>query len=150
MKEIGEIKRIEGDSICIETPRKTLCQSCHNTSCGVGSISRAFNQRANQFWVKNSAKFTKGSQVEIEIDDSTFLKASFIMYGLPMLALVVFALVGHYLDKLLGFFEIFTIILALFGFFSSLFMIRYSLKRRNLSISTLVRLRSRSFEDKNL
>lgn len=147
MIELGKVTEVRSGEVCIETKKKSLCDSCENASCGVGGINRLLPGKSAKIWMNTQESYHVGNHLEIELKNSALLKASALMYAIPLMSLVVCALIGQQLDKILGFFELFTVIFALGGFASSFMIIRYFLQKRNLQLHRLLNLRISENQD---
>ncbi|MBF0505830.1 MAG: SoxR reducing system RseC family protein [Nitrospirae bacterium] len=89
MEEIGVVKEINGIKALIIVRKKGTCDSCSGSSLcetfGVGeAIMEAFN--------KVDARV--GDTVKVVFRESTYLKGTIIVYGIPSLMLLLGAMLG--------------------------------------------------------
>jgi len=106
----------------LENKPQSACGSCqHGGSCGVSTLSKVFNfNRNNILKLQNHIKAKQDDWVEITIPDSVLLKSSFLVYLVPLLAMIVFAIVA----KLLFQTELSSIVGAIMGLFLSALVIK--------------------------
>lgn len=81
MAEIGLVKAIENDKVVVSLERKEACAKCRACTAGMTKkemIVKAYNQ----------CKAEIGDNVEIVIDETNFINAVFIMYGIPCVAML--------------------------------------------------------------
>ena len=117
-----KVLKVDGQYMWLENKPKTTCGSCqHNGSCGVSSLAKVFKfNKNNVLKLKNTIKAKQDDWVEIAIDDSVILKSSFLVYLLPLLALVLGALILNAIFKT----EMASIIGAAIGVFISTLIIK--------------------------
>lgn len=98
MKESATVIALEDDSVWVETQRRGSCDSCAaNKGCGQGMLSRIVPGREHYIRAlvdrEQRQRLAVGDQVEIVVPDELVLKASLIVYLVPlsMLLLGMFA-----------------------------------------------------------
>ncbi len=84
----GIVQKIEGEYAIVEIKRQDMCGDCH--ACDAVHVSRACTLKCI-----NNVHSKVGDSVEISLDNKTFLKATIIMYGLPLAGLIGGLLVGY-------------------------------------------------------
>lgn len=108
IEEKGVITSIEANRITIQTQLKNSCASCAQKShCGTGVIARAVASRSHNVELAlNSAtgQLKPGQQVKLGIPEADLVRASAMVYLLPLIALIAGALAGHWLLPALGVF----------------------------------------------
>jgi len=123
----------DNDIIVIETQKKSSCGSCSvNKTCGTGIISKYFSPKTIEFSIKNTINAKVGDAIIVGINERVFLLGSFLMYILPLLFILGFALIGDFIAGLVEFAnsEFFVIIMACIGFVSSFGFMRYLLNNK--------------------
>ncbi len=96
MKEVGKITEINDKVATIRIQRKASCGSC--TACGMGK-----NQDEMFLKVPNVLNAGLGDWVELDLEAVPIVKASIIMYLLPLVALILGVWLGYVLaDKFSG------------------------------------------------
>ena len=107
MREEGTVIALEGDLAVVLGQRKKSCGNCAGES-SCTTLSVGAGKRENQFRAVNRAGAKVGERVVLEISEKVFLKASGMLYGLPLLALIrqhivnpALLLTGHFNDDFL-------------------------------------------------
>jgi sigma-E factor negative regulatory protein RseC len=86
IEEEGIVEEVEGDTARVSIVKKSACEECSSAGiCHPGE--REFMEAANPLNAK------KGQKVKVAIAPQIFLKASIILYGVPMAALIAGAIV---------------------------------------------------------
>jgi sigma-E factor negative regulatory protein RseC len=107
IEEIGVISAIEQhDSqqvVIVETQIKSTCGSCEaQSNCGTGAIAKVFASKRETLRFRLNEMVEVGQKVSLGIPEENLLKASAMVYCLPLFALVLSALVGQSVFPLLG------------------------------------------------
>lgn len=84
---VGRVSDVEGDLATVIIERHDMCGECH--ACDVTSSKKSCTIQCH-----NTCKGEIGDMVEIELENHLFLRATFIMYGVPFLALVIGLAIG--------------------------------------------------------
>lgn len=89
------VLQVQSDQALIQTQRRSACQSCQlENSCGQGLISKMSSERSMQLWLNNALNAQVGQTVTISIPDEGLLKASILMFVIPLLLMLVGAGAG--------------------------------------------------------
>ena len=136
IEEIGVISAIEQHNsqqvVLVETQIKSTCGSCEaQSNCGTGAIAKVFASKRETLRFRLNEIVEVGQKVSLGIPEENLLKASAMVYCLPLSALVLSALVGQTILPLMGLMAEGWLIL--FCAFSSYFTFRFV--RRFLSSS---------------
>ena len=136
IEEIGVICAIEYHNsqqvVLVETQIKSTCGSCEaQSNCGTGAIAKVFASKRETLRFRLNEMVEVGQKVSLGIPEENLLKASALVYCLPLFALVLSALVGQSILPLIGL--IAEGWLILFSAFSTYFTFRFV--RRFLSRS---------------
>jgi sigma-E factor negative regulatory protein RseC len=136
IEEIGIISAIEQHNyqqvILVETQIKSTCGSCEaQSNCGTGAIAKVFASKREMLRFRLNEIVEVGQKVSLGIPEENLLKASALVYCLPLGALILSALIGQTILPLVGL--IAEGWLILFSVFSSYFTFRFV--RRFLSRS---------------
>lgn len=89
MKEYGVVLSLENGNAVIGLKRNSACSSCG--ACELGS-----NHAQMEITLENTVDAKPGDTVEIQLPASQFLKASAILYLLPLVALILGIVLGYY------------------------------------------------------
>ncbi|MEI8647774.1 SoxR reducing system RseC family protein [Paraglaciecola sp. Hal342] len=97
IEEIGTVievqKRQSGQFIRIATEVKSTCGSCHaKDNCGTGVIARALANKRDALWMACDEKVEVGQDVS-SIAESMLLRASLLVYMLPLITMLIVATV---------------------------------------------------------
>ncbi len=88
MREKGIVLANKKGYAQIKVNRTTACGSCRNCSLGEKDSSL-------KIWAKNPVNANTGQIVEIKLNVSTFLSATLIAYGFPLLAFLTGIIFGY-------------------------------------------------------
>ncbi len=102
----------------VEIQRQSSCQGCDvRGSCGTSSLSQLFGKRPSQFTLaltdQQIAQGLKvGDVIKIGLEDSSYLKASLLIYIWPLFIMFVMAI---FAEQLLQLSDVFVMLFAVFG-----------------------------------
>ncbi|GAB0057465.1 hypothetical protein SIID45300_01793 [Candidatus Magnetaquicoccaceae bacterium FCR-1] len=101
IREEGLVVALEGAYAVVSGQRQKMCGSCHNSqSCTV--LSGELGQRSIKIRALNACHAQVGERVSIEISERTFLRASFLVYILPLVVLFAMVAWARYLIQTFG------------------------------------------------
>lgn len=87
LREQGFVVERQGAYALVSSHRQSACGSCHaQASCSTLSVGGG--RRENRIRALNPIDAQVGEQVILEISEKGFLRASFLVYALPVLALI--------------------------------------------------------------
>ena len=119
----------------VEVQRRSTCNSCNAKSgCGTAVFSKTLGKKVSQFNVENSLNLSVGDKVVVGMHENAFLTGSVIVYFLPLIMMMLFALLGEWgVKQIYGYSsEVLTIIFTVVGFIIALKMVsRFSLRIKN-------------------
>ncbi|WP_166269069.1 SoxR reducing system RseC family protein [Marinobacter caseinilyticus] len=96
--ENGRVVAIKGDQLWVQTIQLSACNTCSaKQGCGQRVLAGVTAGRANQVLVDNVLGARVGDVVTLAIEESALLRASLLVYALPLIFLVVGAVAGHQL-----------------------------------------------------
>ncbi|MFO8143014.1 MAG: SoxR reducing system RseC family protein [Marinobacter sp.] len=94
--ETGKVVALTDGKAWVQTIQVSACQSCSARSgCGQRALAKVSGGRANQVQVANTAGAGVGDEVVIGIDEQSLLIASLVVYGVPLLLMVLASIAGH-------------------------------------------------------
>ncbi|MCC2614700.1 SoxR reducing system RseC family protein [Aestuariibacter halophilus] len=103
IEEIGQISRVDNDHIWVETEIKTTCGSCEaQSSCGTGAVAKAFAPKKDTLILRCREPAEVGQKVKLGIPEQQLVKASALMYLIPLAVLIATALTGQWLMTSMG------------------------------------------------
>ncbi|SNX55302.1 SoxR reducing system RseC family protein [Thermoanaerobacterium sp. RBIITD] len=107
MLEKGRIVDIKDGKAKVELIRNDMCGKCH--ACEIGSNNRMLIEVD----INDDEKI--GDSVSLEMKEASMLKATFIMYGIPLLFFFIGVFLGYAISELLNLKNISQIIEAISG-----------------------------------
>jgi len=120
--ETGKVVAVDGDRAWVQTIRTSACQSCSaRAGCGQRALASVSGGRANQVLVTNSSGARVGDEVLLGIDEQSLLRASLMVYGVPLLLMVAFSIAGY---QWFGGSDLSAIIGAVVGMASGFWLVR--------------------------
>ncbi|MBF0161654.1 MAG: SoxR reducing system RseC family protein [Magnetococcales bacterium] len=101
LHEEGVVMALDGAYAVVANQRKGSCGGCHGeASCG--TLSGGLGKKTVGIRARNPLQAAVGERVVLEISEGHLLKASFLVYGLPILAMMVVGILGRSLATTLG------------------------------------------------
>ncbi len=89
IEEQAIVSKLDGDLAIIRMQRQSACSHCElNKGCGTGAIGRLLGHRSKPLAIRNDYNLKAGDRVLLGLPDRAFLKASLLIYGLPLVALI--------------------------------------------------------------
>ncbi len=110
MAEIGQVVEVMDGEVKVKLLRKEACAKCGACTAGLDSKDMFID-------AANMAKAREGEWVEIQLEESNFLKAVAIMYGIPLIGLLAGLALGSVMGALFipRFADMLAIVLGLGG-----------------------------------
>ena len=103
MEEQARVIEIGDGRVRIQAQRQSSCGHCSaNNSCGTSVLSRHIGQRSLDMWVDDPIGVAVGDEVVIQLQEGGLLQGSLLIYLIPLLLMIVFALLGESLSTGLG------------------------------------------------
>src|SRR5690554_4483194 len=92
--ETGTVISVSGDDAWVQTIRESACQSCKaRHGCGQKALAGLTGGQSRQIRVANTLQAQPGDQVTVAIEESALLKASLLVYAIPLLFMVLATIV---------------------------------------------------------
>lgn len=125
--ETGTVISVNGNEAWVQTIRESACQSCSaRHGCGQKALATLSGGQARQIRVINSLDARPGDQVTVAIEESALLRASLLVYAMPLVLMVlVTAMAGALLPGRDGMAMLFAIV----GLASGLVVARWYSRR---------------------
>lgn len=89
MEEIGVVKEVKGSFIRVEMRRTPQCERC-------GMCIQGADNQTLLLDVENSVNAQPGDRVRLALSGGSIIAASFWVYGMPLIGLVIGSIVGTY------------------------------------------------------
>jgi len=130
VKEQAKVTGLDGNWALVQMQRQSACSHCElSNGCGTGAIGRLLGHRRKPVKIKNEHRLKPGDNVVLGLPEEALLKASLLIYGLPLLGLIGGGLLALWI---IGESELFAFIFAAAGFATGLQM-SARLARKNFS-----------------
>jgi len=95
LEEKAIIVETDQDFAWVETQRQSTCGACSvNKGCGTSVLQKVLGQKRTRLKVLNQNNYETGEAVVLGLQESALIKGSLLMYGLPLIAMFGFALLG--------------------------------------------------------
>ncbi len=145
IEEVARVVAVEQGYAFVEVTRTSSCNTCNaKQACGTASLTGMFRFRPPALKLKNDISAKAGDQVIVALPEQTMLAGSIMLYIIPLIMLVLFA-IGF--DFMLGLFftletELMQVIGGLTGLIAGLLIVKkYSARVLNdTSMASLVRV----------
>jgi len=118
IEERAYILSVTDNEALIEIKHQSSCNSCSSQSnCGTSSLSQLFGNRPSQFKLNLNQhqqldSYKSGDEVLIGLEDTSYLKASLLIYLWPLALMLIFAL---FAEQLLGVSDGLVLLFSLLG-----------------------------------
>jgi len=90
----------DGNRVWVEVQKQSSCGHCAaNKSCGNSMLENMFGNRSKVLRVSSDIDVNVGDEVVIGVNENAVLKGSFLVYALPLIMIVAFALIGETFSK---------------------------------------------------
>ena len=91
----GIVQKLEGEYAIVQIKRQDMCGDCH--ACDAVHQAKECTLKCI-----NRLQSQVGDLVEIEVDNGSFLKATYIVYGGPLVGLLGGMFIGFVIAQLIG------------------------------------------------
>lgn len=125
MEEIGVVISTQGPFAKVAVERKSVCDQCTAGTCHITG-------QGAELEALNNARAKEGQKVRVVLKPYSYLKGSLIVYGLPLLALILGAVAGKELmaDRFKGMDPDMVSAIFAFGAFVLSFLVVFIWSRR--------------------
>jgi sigma-E factor negative regulatory protein RseC len=115
LSESALVTRRDGNRVELELQRSSACDHCElSQGCGTGALGRLLGRRSRPLVIETDKDCEPGDRVLLELPESALVRASLLLYGLPLFGLVF----GGLLAALLALAEWLVVGIALVGLFA--------------------------------
>lgn len=115
----GIVKEVQKDTVIVTLERQDMCGECH--ACEMLS-----GKKSCTLTCQTQIECKVGDIVEIELAKNTFLKATYLIYGMPLIGFLVGFLIGY----LFNLSELMTGLMILIGTSFSILYIKMQDKKK--------------------
>jgi sigma-E factor negative regulatory protein RseC len=95
LTETARVIRRHGNHVELELQRGSACGSCElSQGCGTGAIGRLLRRRSRPLVIETDQDCEPGDEVQLLLPENSLVRASLLVYGLPLLTMVVAGLLA--------------------------------------------------------
>lgn len=95
IEERARVIAIEDDNLLLEAETRAACNACAaKQGCGTSVLSRWVGRKFTRFQAPNTVNAQVGDEVVVGLAEEAMLKGSVLVYLLPLLAMIGFALLA--------------------------------------------------------
>lgn len=98
IEEVVRVTRIENDDVWVEADRLSACAACTaKKGCGQGALSEWMSDKSIELTVANPAHLVPsvGQAVVVGLEEGSLIRASLLVYLVPLLSLVALAIIAR-------------------------------------------------------
>ena len=97
IEEQAQVVEIKDDHLVLQVQTKSACGSCvAKAGCGTSVLAKVVGRKFTRFQAANNVKAEVGDTVIVGIAEDALLKGSLMMYIVPIMGMLIFALLGDY------------------------------------------------------
>jgi sigma-E factor negative regulatory protein RseC len=91
----ARVLAIDGEQVIVETLAKVNCPRCEQgIGCGGGILAKLFGDKTFKLTLSSTEPVQLQQVVQLGISEKLLVRSAFILYGIPLLALVGMALIA--------------------------------------------------------
>ena len=95
LTESALVTRRLGNRVELELQRGSACAGCDlNQGCGTGALGRLLGRRSRPLVIETERKCDPGDEVLLVLPEASLVRASLLIYGLPLLGMLLAGLVA--------------------------------------------------------
>jgi sigma-E factor negative regulatory protein RseC len=95
IEETARVIAIEGNQLLLEAETRAACNACAaKQGCGTSVLSKWVGRKFTRFQAPNTVNARVGDSVVVGLAEEAMLKGSVLVYLLPLLAMIGFALLA--------------------------------------------------------
>jgi sigma-E factor negative regulatory protein RseC len=96
LEERATVVSVNDKDIWVEVKRQSTCGQCAaNKGCGTATLQKVLGNKRNIFRVTGDLSVIVGDEVVIGINEDAVVKGSLLVYALPIVSIITFALIGE-------------------------------------------------------
>ena len=97
IEERAQVIEIKDNVLFLQAQTQSACGSCAaNKGCGTSLLAKVVGRKFTHFQADNNVNAKVGDIVVVGLAEEALLKGSMVMYVIPILAMLVFALLADY------------------------------------------------------
>ncbi|MGK0444858.1 MAG: sigma-E factor negative regulatory protein RseC [Bermanella sp.] len=95
VEESARVLKVEGDVVWVQAIVKSACGSCQaQKGCGHSLLAKAGQKQIDLPVDRNGIHVQENDQVIIGVPEQAILRSSLLMYGTPLIAMIIVAMVA--------------------------------------------------------
>lgn len=96
LEEHATVVAVEENAVWAEVQRQSACGQCAaNKGCGSAVLQKVLGNKRNIFRVSGDLRVSVGDEVVIGVNENAIVKGSLLVYALPIICIIFFALLGE-------------------------------------------------------
>jgi len=98
VEETAKVIRVLNKALVVETKRLSACQTCSSSDgCGQKKLTSLWGNRVSELLIENpnGLEVQPGQQVVIGLNEQAILKASLLLYLLPLFLMISTAMLSY-------------------------------------------------------
>lgn len=112
------VSKVESGGIWVESLQRSACDTC-NAQAGCGQRTLSQLGKPIRLWIASDEHFSVGQQVLVELPNGGLAASALLMYGIPLITLLIAALFGQLLEN-----DVLATIIGLLGLVIGLYISR--------------------------
>jgi sigma-E factor negative regulatory protein RseC len=98
IEEQAQVVDVQGEHLILQAQTQSACGSCSaKKGCGTSVLAKVVGKKFSRFQAMNNVDAKVGDTVVVGIAEDALLSGSAVMYFIPVLGMIVFALMADYL-----------------------------------------------------
>lgn len=95
VEEAASVLRVEGDIVWVQAIQQSACGSCQaQKGCGHSLLAKVGQKQIDIPVIRNGMDVKENDQVIIGVAEQAILKSSLIMYGAPLISMIIVAMIS--------------------------------------------------------
>ncbi len=97
IEEQAQVIEVNGDQLILQAQTQTACGSCAaKKGCGTSVLAKVVGRKFTRIQAENSIDSVVGDTVIVGISEDALLQGSLVMYILPIMSMLLFALFANF------------------------------------------------------
>lgn len=97
IEEEAQVIDVDGDKLILQAQTQSACGSCSaNKGCGTSLLAKVIGRKFTRFRAQNNVNAVVGDTVIVGIPEDALLKGSLVMYAVPVMGMLLFALLADF------------------------------------------------------
>jgi sigma-E factor negative regulatory protein RseC len=95
VEEAASVLRVEGEIVWVQAIQQSACGSCQaQKGCGHSLLAKVGQKQIDIPVIRNGMDVKENDQVIIGVAEQAILKSSLIMYGAPLISMIIVAMIS--------------------------------------------------------